>query len=56
MNEKEYWATVTIQYTTNIYADSEQQAIKRAKDYACELPADYLRDNVEVTIDETVNL
>lgn len=52
--EKEYYVTVKIEYGTNIWANSEREAIKLAKDYACELPGDYLRDAIEVTIDKEV--
>lgn len=49
---KEYIVTVLIEYSTNIEAENEREAIEKARLYAGELDADTIKDIAEISIEE----
>ena len=49
---KEYIVTISINYGTNIEAESEEEALKKARVYLGEMDANTLADIADITIED----
>ena len=49
---KEYIVTISINYGTNIEAESEEEALKKARVYLGEMNASTLADIADITIED----